>query len=157
MNSEMSSSALSARGARLSGLDLAVVGGAAVALAAGFLPWWGGAVDLVGPVSVNGWSSGSTAWVGTILLAAAAVPVGLRRGAGPLTGVGLSVLLAFVSAAGLLLLVVRWLTLSRHVGFGVYVGPKYGIYVALMAGVLEVGAVIAKIGASGLSLALVSD
>lgn len=143
--------ALPVRGVQRSGLDLAIVGGAGVAFVAGFLPWWGGAIDLVGSVSVSGWSAGFAAWAGTLLLTAAGVLLVLRRApvSWPPIAVGPSTLVACVSAVGLLLVFVRWLTLHRQFGFGVELGARYGVYIALIAGVVEVAAAVVEIGTSG--------
>ena len=65
---------------RLSSLDRAVAGAAAVAFIAGFLPWWGysGPLSLYS-ASVDGWSAGFTGWAGTLLLTLAGVYLVLRR------------------------------------------------------------------------------
>jgi hypothetical protein len=139
---------MSAGWKRLSTRDRVVIGGAGVAFVAGFLPWWGGAIDLIGEVSSSGWSAGFTAWAGTLLLATAGVLVVLRR-AGvslPMPVVSPSMLIVAVSAIGLLLVVIRWLNLPRHHGIGFVVGAKYGIYVALIAGVVEVAAAVSGNG-----------
>jgi hypothetical protein len=133
---------------RLSSQDRAIVGGAGVAFIAGFLPWWGASVGLFS-VSVSGWSAGFTAWAGTLLLTAAGVLLALRRSgtALPSVGVGPSVLVAGVAAVGLLLVIIRWVTLPRY--RGIDVGARYGIYLALIAGVVEVAAAVAEMRASG--------
>ena len=67
---------------QLSTLDRVVVGGAAVAFIALFLPWYGVSV---GPfsASVSGWSAGFTGWAGGLLLTVAGVLLVLRRPADP--------------------------------------------------------------------------
>ena len=126
-------------------LDRLVVAGAGAALIASFLPWWG---VRVGPVSlsVSAWSAGFTAWAGTLLLIAAGVVV-LRRASITLIpgNVGPSLLVAGLAAAGLLLVIIRWVSLPRYEG--VDVGARYGIYIALIAGVVEVTAACMKLRA----------
>jgi hypothetical protein len=130
----------------LSTLDRAIVGGAAVAFIALFLPWWGvGAISF----SVDGWSAGFTAWAGGLLLTAAGVLLLLRRSGATLSfgGAGPAVVVAAVSALGLLLVIIRWASLPRYQGFGV--GAKYGLYIALIAGLVEVTAAVMAMRASG--------
>jgi hypothetical protein len=133
---------------RLSQLDRAIAGGAGVAFIAGFLPWWGVSVGLYG-ASVSGWSAGFTAWAGTLLLTLAGVYLVLQRSGVSLPDlpVGSSVLVAGVSALGLLLVIIRWLSLPRYHGIGV--GARYGIYLALIAGIVEVAAAVVQMRASG--------
>ncbi len=86
---------------RLSTLDRAIVGGAAVAFIAAFLPWYG--VDIGGfGYSVSGWSAGFSAWAGSLLITAAGVLLLLRRSGVKfgLPNVGPSVLVAGVAALG---------------------------------------------------------
>jgi hypothetical protein len=140
---------MSAGWKRLSVRDRVVVGGAGGAFIAGFLPWWAG-LGLGGEVS-KGWSAGFTAWAGTLLLATAGVLVVLRRSAvsWPMTVVGPSTLIAGVSVIGLLLVFVRWMSLPRYRDLGFVAEVRYGVYVALIAGVVEVAAAVADVLASG--------
>jgi hypothetical protein len=142
--------ALTVRG-KLSSLDLLIVSGAAVAFVAGFFPWWGENVDHFGSLSVSGWSAGFTAWAGTLLLTAAGLLLLFRRASGswPPTSLSPSMLVVAVSAAGLLLVFVRWLSLRRHFGNGLDYGARYGIYLALIAGIVEVVAAIVELRTSG--------
>ncbi|HZT94952.1 MAG TPA: hypothetical protein VE985_10805 [Gaiellaceae bacterium] len=126
-------------------LDRLVVGSAGVALVASFLPWWG---VTVGPLSVtvSAWSAGFTAWAGTLLLVVAGLLLLRRASVSLLPGkAGPSALIAGIAALGLLLVVIRWLTLPRY--RGVDVGARYGIYVALLAGLVEVTAAVLKLRA----------
>ena len=133
---------------RLSTLDRAIAGGGAISFIALFLPWWGASS---GPfsVSISGWSAGFTAWAGGLLLTAAALLLVLRRsgGAMPSLRVGPAVLVAGVAALGLLLVIIRWVSLPRYHGFGV--GARYGLYVALIAGIVEVTAAVIEMRESG--------
>lgn len=133
---------------RLSTLDRAIAGCAAVAFIAAFLPWYGATA---GPfsVSVSGWSAGFSAWAGSLLLVAAGVLVVLRR-----SGVSLklgdvdpSVIVAAVAGLGLLLVIIRWISFPRY--HGADVGARYGIYIALIVGIVEVAAAAKELRASG--------
>lgn len=133
---------------RLSSFDRAIVGGALVAFIAGFLPWWGVSSGPFG-VSVSGWSAGFTAWAGTLLLTLVGVYLLLLRSEAPLpkAPVGSAVIVAGVAALGLLLVIIRWLTLPDYQGIGV--GARYGIFIALIAGVIETAAAVVAMRASG--------
>lgn len=60
---------------------------------------------------------------------------------------GPSVVVAVVAAVGLLLVVIRWVSFPRYHGFDV--GARYGIYIALIAGLAEVTAAVMLMRASG--------
>ncbi len=137
---------------KLSRPDQAIIGGAGLVFISGFLPWWGysGPLALYGG-SIDGWSAGFTAWAGTLLLTLAGVYLFLRRAEVqlPTLPVGPSVLVAGLSALGLLLVVLRWLTLpSVHSGLAGSIGARYGIWLALIAGVIEASAAIVELRAS---------
>lgn len=129
-------------------LDRAIVGGAAIVLIALFLPWWGADVGGFG-FSVDGWSAGFTAWAGGLLLGTAGVLLVLRRSGAALNfgNVGPALLVAAVAALGLLLVIIRWSSLPRY--RGVDVGARYGIYIALLAGIVEAAAAFMELRASG--------
>ena len=137
----------------LSTPDRMILGGAALAFVAGFLPWWGYSGPLAAySASVNGWSAGFTAWAGTLLLVLAGVYLFMLRARVTLPAMpaGPAVLVAGVSALGLLLVVIRWLTLPTvHAGLAGSIGAKYGIWIALVAGAVEVGAAVVALRASG--------
>lgn len=138
---------------RLGNLDRAIAGGALVVFIAGFLPWWGytGPLDRYS-ASVSGWSAGFSAWAGTLLLVVAGILIVLRRSGAELPSlpVGPAVLVAGTASVGLLLVVIRWLTLPRvHGGLAGSIGAKYGIWLALIAGAVETAAAIAELRASG--------
>jgi hypothetical protein len=141
---------------RLNRTDRMVAGGAAVVFIAGFLPWWGykGPLSLYN-ASVSGWSAGFTAWAGTLLLTLAGIYVVLRRSGVSLPSpyVGPSVLVAGVAALGLLLVVIRWLTLpSVSAGLAGSIGARYGIWIAIIAGAVEVAGAVIAFRASGEAL-----
>jgi hypothetical protein len=135
---------------RLSYLDVAVVGGAAVAFVAGFLPWVSYQVDLLpGPVSVHGWSAGFTAWAGVLLLSVAGLLwVVLRVGSWSSATARSALAVLGVSVVGLVLVFVRWLSLTSN-NLVVYHWARYGIAVAVVAGIVEVSAALVATGASG--------
>ncbi|HZQ15898.1 MAG TPA: hypothetical protein VFA82_03905 [Gaiellaceae bacterium] len=136
----------------LSRADQAVLGGAAVAFIAGFLPWYG----YTGPNSilraygsVSGWSAGFSAWAGTLLLVLAGVFLLLRRleVALPSLPVGPAAIVAGVSALGLLLVIIRWLTFPSVPGLAI--GSKYGVWIALIAGLAETAGAVVALRESG--------
>lgn len=136
---------------RLSTLDRVIAGSAVVAFIAAFLPWYGVSV---GPysASVSGWSAGFTAWAGSLLLVAAGVLLVLRRsGVSMPSNVGPALLVAGVAALGLLLVIIRWVTFPSYQvsGVGYDVGARFGIYLALIAGIAEVAAAVMQVRASG--------
>lgn len=137
---------------KLSTLDRVIAGGAAVAFIASFMPWYGVSV---GPfsASVNGWSAGFTAWAGAMLLTLAGVLLVIQRSGGTLPSfqVGPSVLVAGIAALGLLFVIIRWTTLPRyHLSELSYnAGARYGLYIALVAGIAEVAAAVMAMRASG--------
>jgi hypothetical protein len=138
---------------RLSATDRCVAVGAAIVFVAGFLPWWGykGPLALYG-ASVAGWSSGFTAWAGIILLVAAGA-FHTARALGvsvPELRVGPAVAVAGAAAVGLLLVIIRWLTLPRvHEGLAGSVGARFGIWVAIIAGAVELAAAVSAFRTSG--------
>jgi hypothetical protein len=137
---------------QLSTLDRVIAGGAAVAFIALFMPWYGVSV---GPLSasVDGWSAGFTAWAGGLLLTLAGVLLVIRRSGGTLPSlqVGPAVLVAGIAALGLLLVIIRWTSLPRvHASALSYdAGARYGLYIALLAGIAEVTAAVMAMRESG--------
>lgn len=140
---------------QLSTLDRVIAGGAVVAFIASFMPWYGVSV---GPfsASVSGWSAGFTAWAGALLLTIAGALLVLRRSGATLPSlqVGPSVLVAGIAGLGLLLVIIRWASLPRyHISDLSYdAGARYGLYIALVAGIAEVAAAVMAMRASGESI-----
>jgi hypothetical protein len=133
--------------------DRLIIGGAAVAFVAAFLPWWGysGPVNLYS-ASVSGWSAGFSAWAGALLLTAAGVLWLLHRSevALPTTVVGPAVAVTGAAALGLFLVIMRWLTLPRvHGGVAGSIGAKYGIWIAIIGGAVELVAAVDALRTSG--------
>lgn len=119
-----------------------VLGGAAiVALIALFLPWYGASVAGFS-ASVSGWNT-SWGWLGGLLLVAAGVYLVLLRSDVNLSKMPLTPLVAIagISLLGTVIVVIRWLTLpSGHGGvggIGYSYGPRVGIFLALIAGIVE--------------------
>lgn len=131
---------------RFSTLDWVMVAAAVGAFISTFLPWYGATV---GPfdASVSGWSAGFAAWAGALLITAAGALVALRRSGASMSAVGPvgpSAFIVLVAGLGLLLVIIRWLSFPTYhaAGFSGNVGARYGIYVALIAGIVEVIAAV---------------
>lgn len=138
---------------RFSTLDWVIVAGAAIAFIAAFLPWYGATV---GPfnASVSGWSAGFSAWAGALLLTAGGALVALHRSGASMSAVGPvgpAAFVVLVAGLGLLLVIIRWLSFPTYhaSGFTGNVGARYGIYLALIAGLAEVTAAVMAMRASG--------
>ncbi len=138
---------------RFSTLDWVIVAGAAIAFIAAFLPWYGATV---GPfdASVSGWSAGFSAWAGALLLTAAGALVVLRRSGASMSAVGPvnpSAFVVLIAGLGLLLVIIRWLSFPTYhaSGFSANVGARYGIYLAVIAGIAEVTAAVLEMRSSG--------
>ncbi len=134
---------------QIKGMDRVVAVASVVALLSMFLPWYGVSA---GPLSAstNGFGSGY-GWLGAILVVAAGVyTVMLRSGttmrttsAGPATWV------VSLSIVGTVLVALRWITMpSASVG-GFNYGPRIGIILALIAGIVQVVASLRLFRRSG--------
>jgi len=139
---------------RLSKLDWAVVGAAGVSFISLFLPWYG-ATDGVFSASISGWST-SYGWLGALLIIAAGVYLAMQRSQVNLSSVPVTPAVAVLGAAvlGTLIVVIRWITLpSGHAGVGgvtVYsYGPRVGIFLTILAGLVQVGGAVTLFRASG--------
>ncbi len=137
---------------RLSTLDRVIAAGAVVAFISLFLPWYGASV-LGFSATVSGWSAGFSAWAGGLLLTAAGVLVVLRSADAKLSEgrIRPSVLVATVAGLGLLLVIIRWVsfpTVNGVSGPSYSVGARYGIFIALLAGIAELAAAIIAMRAS---------
>jgi hypothetical protein len=130
---------------QLNTLDRVIVGAAVVAFITLFLPWY---EVTVGRLSVTG-SGGVAGSAGALLFVAAGVLLLFRRTGGSLlsgANAGPSAVVAGLAALGLVLVIVRWATLPRYhasgVGFSYSVDPSYGLYLALVAGIVETAAAL---------------
>ena len=136
----------------LNALDRVIVGAAAVAFITLFLPWYDVAV---GRLSVTG-SGGFVGSAGAFCLTAAGALLLYRRAGGSLlsgANAGPSALVAGLAAVGLVLVILRWATLPRYhasgVDFSYSVTPSYGLYLALIAGIVETAAAILALRTAG--------
>lgn len=124
---------------KLSTADRIVAGAGVVALIALFLPWYGWSGDGVS-YSVSGFSSGY-GWLGALLVVAAGAYLVMQRSGSnmPKTSVGPAVTVLGASIIGALLVIIRWVSLpSGHDTLGSFsYGPGIGIYLALLAGVVQ--------------------
>ena len=131
--------------------DLAILAGAAVAFIAGFLPWYGytGSISILRNASISGWSSGFSAWAGVLLLTLAGVFLFLRLAGTSMPELPLApgMIVVGLAGLGLLLVIIRWLTFPSVPGLAV--GAKYGIWIALIAGIVEVAAAVMQVRESG--------
>jgi hypothetical protein len=104
-----------------------IAGGAGIlALIAGFLPWYGAGYTINGfGYSINGFGSGFWAWFGILLAIAAAVVVVLKAlevydlKAGNLAAEQIALLLG---ALGVISILLRLITLSNSLKFGLFIG-----------------------------------
>lgn len=118
--------------------DRGVIGGGAVVLIASLFPWYGTSGDLAGFAynrSISGWSSGLLAVLGILLCIAAAGLVAYRVfGPGNTPDLPLSenAFPLALSGLGLVSILLRLLTFDRAGGGGFSVGPKIGVFLALI-------------------------
>jgi hypothetical protein len=105
--------------------------------------------------SISGWSAGFTAWFGCLLMVAAAGFVLAQRMGRevPQLPVGPAVAAAGGAVVGLAFVVIRWLTLPRvKAGLAGSVGPRFGIWLAIIAGIVEVAGAVMEFRGSGETL-----
>jgi hypothetical protein len=137
---------------QLNPLDRVIVGASVVAFMTLFLPWY----DVtVGPLSVTG-SGGFVGSAGASCLTAAGAVLLYRRAGGSLlsgANAGPSAPVAGLAAVGLVVVIVRWATLPRYntggPNLGYSVGPSYGLYLALVAGIVETAAGLLALRTAG--------
>jgi hypothetical protein len=142
---------------KLTTIDRVVVGAALVALISMFLPWYG-ATSGAFSASVSGFGSGY-GWIGALLIVASGAYLALLRSGSsmPTTSVGPGVIVLGASLIGTVLVAVRWLSLPRgsvgvaNMSFYSY-GPRVGIVIALIAGIVQVFCALTLFRRSGESL-----
>lgn len=141
----------------LSRLDWVVVGAAALAVIALFLPWYG-ASSFGYHASVSGWSTGY-GWIGAALIVFSGAYLVLQRSQADLSRVRMGPATVVVGAAviGTVLVLLRWISLPRgHAGIqGVTVvsyGPRVGIVLTLLVGIAQVAAALSLFRNSGEAL-----
>jgi hypothetical protein len=142
---------------KLSTLDRGVAGAALIALISLFLPWYGASSTLYS-VSVSGFST-SYGWLGGLLLVASGVFLLLVRSGSnlPKLPAGPAVIVLGASLLGTVIVAIRWLTLPRgSVGTGgatyYSYGPRVGIFIALIVGIVQAFCALRLFRASGESL-----
>lgn len=139
---------------RLSRLDWIVVGASVLALISLFLPWYG-ASSLGFSASVSGWST-SYGWLGGLLIVASGGYLILQRSQADLSRVKLGPATVVLGAAvlGTVIVILRWISLPRgHAGVdGITIysyGARVGIYITLIAGVVQVISALRLFRSSG--------
>jgi hypothetical protein len=136
---------------RLSSTDKVISITALAALISLFLPWFGVSS---GPYSASesGFNT-SYGWLGALLILAAGVYVVLLRAGTemPKFSYGPGVIVLGLSALGALIVIIRWLTIPRASYAGGYYsyGPRIGMYLALIAGVVQALFALRMFRASG--------
>jgi len=142
---------------KLSTADRVISIAGLIALIALFLPWYGFSSTYYS-ASVSGFGSGY-GWLGGLLVVAAAgYLVLLRSGTNlPKTSIGPAVIVLGASAIGTVIVALRWLTLPRGSyggvdGTGFSYGARIGIYIVLIAAVVELVFSFRLFKASGESL-----
>jgi hypothetical protein len=118
--------------------DKIVAGAAVITLICLFLPWYGVSA---GPysASVSGFST-SYGWLGALLIIAAGVYlVMLRSGSNmPKNQFGPGVTVLGLSLLGTVIVLIRWLTIPKGGFAGYSYGPQYGMYITILAGIVQV-------------------
>jgi hypothetical protein len=142
---------------KLSQADRVIAVAGLIGLIALFLPWYGFS-STYGSASVSGFGSGY-GWLGGLLVVAgAAYLVLLRSGTDlPKTSIGPAVTVLGASAIGTVIVALRWLTLPRGSfggasGYSFNYGARIGIYIALIAAIVQVVFSFRLFKASGESL-----
>lgn len=140
---------------KLTTADRVVAITALIALIALFLPWYGWS-GFGYSYSVGGFSSGY-GWLGALLVVAAGVYlVMLRSGSNmPKTSYGPGVIVLGASVIGAAIIAIRWATLPRgsYGAAGAFsYGARIGIYLALIAGIVQAVFALRLFRSSGESL-----
>lgn len=135
-------------------VDWAVAATGLVSFLALFLPWWG--VSFGGfSATVSGWHT-SYGWVGGALVVLAALWYVLAAaGAGvPRLPVSAAMGAAGLTVVGLVIVLIRWLTLPRggYLGRDFTYGGRAGIWIAVVAAVVQVVALVRVFRRSGETL-----
>jgi len=99
---------------KLSPSEQIATGAGLVTFIATFLPWYG-----VRGISINAWDSGGIAWIGCLLVTAAAVVIVLGSMDRPV-GQNPAQLAFILAGLGLAFLVIRLITESTFTRFGLY-------------------------------------
>lgn len=135
---------------QIKGNDRIIVGAGVVVLVASLLPWYG--VSSGGfSASVSGWGAGFLSIL-AILLSLAAAGYVAARSMGQLKElampIGPAVLTLALSGASVLLILIRWASLPSYGGL-VNAGPRIGLFLALLATIVQVAFAVMSFRASG--------
>jgi hypothetical protein len=126
--------------ARVSKAEWIGLGAGLIAFIASFLPWFSFSAGLFS-FSVNAWSLGFLAWFPVLLMVAAAgVILAQQLGANvPAVKPGWPLILLGAAALSLVLILIRWISLSSDTGglafSGASYGAGFGLYVGLIAAI----------------------
>jgi hypothetical protein len=126
---------------KLSNLDKVIVGAGGLALISLFLPWYGVSSSFYS-ASVSGWST-SYGLLGALLIVVTGLFVMMQRSDVnvPKMSIGPAVIVLGASLLGVLLILIRWVTLpsgSFHSTTGSYsYGADAGLFIALIAGIAQ--------------------
>jgi hypothetical protein len=127
---------------KFTGLDWTIVGCGGIAFIALFLPWYGVSVSGYS-ASVSGWST-DYGWLGALLILAAGIYMVAEKSA-DLSSISVRPAVIETAAAGLgtLIVIIRISTLpsgsAGFAGFSYSYGPSFGIFLALIAGLVATG------------------
>ncbi len=122
-------------------------GGGVLLLVASFLPWYSVSLGAFGSVSAKAWDAGFLAWGGVLLGIAGAVVLVLKamgRSDVQAGGLASEQIALILGAASLLLIVLRLLTESSAVSFGLFLGivgaalVAYGAFTQMKAAGMSV-------------------
>lgn len=144
---------------RVTTYDWGVIAGGAAVLVFSLLPWYGSS----GSVAGIGFSASRSAWsyplavLGVLLCVAAAGFVLATRAfavRSPQLPVGPSLLALGLAGLGTAFMLIRLLSYDRASGGGISVGPKIGIFLALLAAIVETASAFMLFRASGEKVAM---
>jgi hypothetical protein len=132
--------------------DRIVVGMGVLTLICLFLPWYGFSGGGYS-ASVSGFSTGY-GWLGAVLIiVAAGYLAALRSGTNvPKISYGPGVTVLGLSAIGTIIVILRWITLPKGGFVGYSYGPEFGMYLTILAGVVQVALAFRLFKASGESV-----
>ncbi|MCA1836600.1 MAG: hypothetical protein LC721_09850 [Actinobacteria bacterium] len=120
---------------RVTPLEWAGIGAGALAFIVSFFPWYSvsfGGSELAGfgiDTSVSAWNAGFGAWFACLLLLGAGVVVALPHFGTQVPN--LAMIWLGLSAAALVIIVLRWVTFPSTSGFGASAGAGFGLFVGL--------------------------
>jgi hypothetical protein len=132
--------------------DRIVVGAGLLTLICLFLPWYGGSAGIYS-ATVSGFGT-SWGWIGAILIIAAAVYLAALRSESnvPKVSYGPGVTVLGLSLIGTIIVALRWITIPRGGGAGYSYGPQYGLFITVIAGIVQVILAFRLFKASGESV-----